>query len=883
MEAHDLGSRRPLGLAVTPQGCLRLQSVSDSIDAEGIGEDAALRIREAFSVSEAAGLLHLATREGATELSPSLAFGRRLGASFLDAVCGLPSHAAAADEVRRIQPPADLVGALVDDAPPMLGSEYVSEELVTRSFSLMAHHLADQIGGGELASVLERMGGGWHALGRVWFHVAINKDSDDRPFAFLATYTIHRPGHPPRHAPVGRALDELEGQRDALLRLLAPVQRAAEKSPVVEALLDSGEIFHPIAWTSEDARRFLAEAELLEGTGVMLRLPKEWQGKRPKAPSVAILVGESKVKVGRAELLAFDVAVTLDGAPLTEAEKRMLLRGAARLELLRGQWVEVDPSVLRETLDRWKEAGKTISFADGLKLVAGADDRAQHATVVAGAWFEDTLRRLRDPSSPARPSERLRARLRPYQQAGLEWLRLVQELGLGGCLADDMGLGKTVQVIALILGMRDAGERGSCLVVVPASLIGNWKKELERFAPDLEVVVAHRSERAEKITEPDVDRSDVVITTYASLHRNPALVDREHALAVLDEAQAIKNPAARQTKTAKKLRARARLALTGTPIENRLADLWSIFDFLNPGLLGTPAAFARFVSDMKKSDAAYGPLRRLVRPYMLRRKKTDESVVDDLPDKTEVDVYCGLSRVQAALYEESVAKLSAAIRDVPATERRGLILAFLTRFKQICNHPSHWLRDGEFDPKDSGKFLRLGEIADQIAERQEKVLVFTQYREMTEPLRRYLAGWFRREGLILHGGTPVKVRTKLVDAFQADDGPPFFVLSLKAGGTGLNLTRASHVIHFDRWWNPAVEDQATDRAYRIGQHQNVLVHRFVCRGTLEERIAALIADKRSLAEDVLSPGAEKAITELDDQALLALVRLDLRAALEEGE
>jgi non-specific serine/threonine protein kinase len=374
--------------------------------------------------------------------------------------------------------------------------------------------------------------------------------------------------------------------------------------------------------------------------------------------------------------------------------------------------------------------------------------------------------------------------------------------------------------------------------------------------------------------------ADVVLTTYGMLLRQPWLHDVDWRLVVLDEAQAIKNPTASQTKSVKRLKAEARIALTGTPVENRLTDLWSLFDFLCPGLLGSQKKFKDFVKRLNERDEGrYVPLRGLVQPYILRRLKTDKRIISDLPEKTEVRAFCSLSKRQATLYAKMVDEMADAIENLEGMQRRGLVLAYLMRFKQLCNHPSHLLGDGEFDASQSGKFQRLAEICEEIAQRQEKVLVFTQFREITEPLSQYLASQFGRAGLVLHGGTAVGNRKKLVDQFQQDGGPPFLVLSLKAGGTGLNLTAASHVIHFDRWWNPAVENQATDRAFRIGQKRNVLVHKFVCRGTVEEKIDALIEEKTQLASDLLEGGAEKLLTEMSDSQLIELVSLDVNRAM----
>ncbi len=376
---------------------------------------------------------------------------------------------------------------------------------------------------------------------------------------------------------------------------------------------------------------------------------------------------------------------------------------------------------------------------------------------------------------------------------------------------------------------------------------------------------------------------DLVITSYGTLLRTPGLIGTPWHLAILDEAQNIKNAAAKQTKAVKQLKAENRIALTGTPIENRLGDLWSIFDFLNPGLLGSAREFTTFAKQLADApNNSYGPLRELVRPYILRRLKTDRSIIADLPDKTEVKTYCPLSRRQAALYQELVENLANQLEQTDGMQRRGLVLASLMRLKQICNHPSQWLGDGLWGEADSGKFARLREIAEVISDKQEKALLFSQFKETAAPLSTFLSQVFGRSGLVLTGETEVKRRKDLVRQFQEDEHVPFFVLSVKAGGAGLNLTAASHVIHFDRWWNPAVENQATDRAFRIGQTRNVLVHKFVCRGTVEDRIDHMIEQKKQLAGDFLGAGAEMLLTEMKDEELLKLVALDLKTALKEG-
>ena len=443
-------------------------------------------------------------------------------------------------------------------------------------------------------------------------------------------------------------------------------------------------------------------------------------------------------------------------------------------------------------------------------------------------------------------------------------------------------------MLSLLLVLKDQrdGKGEPSLLVAPASLLANWASEIERFAPSLRTLIAHPSALPaadlKAMEKERLQNTDLVITSYGTLLRIPWILDTCWHLVILDEAQAIKNPASKQTRGAKSLQARGKFALTGTPIENRLGDLWSIFDFINPGLLGSAKEFSTLVKNLEgRAHNPYGPLRELVRPYILRRLKTDRAVIADLPDKTEIKAFCHLSRKQAVFYQQAVKELAKQLEETEGIQRKGLILSFLMRFKQICNHPSQWLGDAAWAEEDSGKWARLRDIAEVIAAKQEKVLVFTQFREVTAPLADFLGSIFGRPGLVLHGETEVKRRAELVRRFQEDEAMGFFVLSLKAGGAGLNLTAASHVVHFDRWWNPAVENQATDRAFRIGQTKNVLVHKFVCRGTVEEKIDQLLESKKKLSTDLLEGGGELLLTEMKDDELLKVVGLDLNAALKE--
>ena len=449
----------------------------------------------------------------------------------------------------------------------------------------------------------------------------------------------------------------------------------------------------------------------------------------------------------------------------------------------------------------------------------------------------------------------------------------MRKLGLGACLADDMGLGKTVQVLAWLSALRQTGSMRA-LLVVPASLLGNWMDEIERFAPTLRGYLIHPSVNRGLELE-GWKNAEVIVTTYGMLQKFSELRDQEWDVVVLDEAQAIKNPSTKQARTVKALRAVQKIALTGTPIENRLSDLWSLFDFLNQGLLGSAAEFTQFTKALARHPEGYAPLKRVVTPFILRRLKTDKTVIADLPDKIETVSRAHLSRRQAALYLEVVEDVAQKIQHVEGIERRGLILASLMKLKQICNHPDQYLGQQIFDPSESGKFSLLEEIVETIREKRERVLVFTQFKEMAEPLHNYLTSLFQRTGLVLHGGTPVAARRDLVAQFQGHDYVPFMVLSLKAGGVGLNLTAANHVVHFDRWWNPAVENQATDRAFRIGQQKGVMVHKFVTQGTIEEKIDQLIQDKLQLSQEIIASSGETWIGDLDNQGLMELLTLNL--------
>jgi len=894
-----------LGLRLTPHGRLAAEPADEAPE---LDPRTAARLAYAFARGSGHGLLQLGAGEVGQLLPPSFVWWRAFAARYVAALC---LHAPAAESdaaLPRVQgPDASECASLVLTAPMMPGAEYLTADLLQALWDETAAACAAALAEAQtdLQSFLKRLNPAWNLVGRVHFNLAENRRDAESPFAFMATYTTRLSAQAKaQHVPLAQALREFAGtaNRQRLLSLLLPVQRAAEQCTWLKSMVDSGEIFHPLRWTPPDASRFLTSVPQLEAAGVVIRMPASWRAARPARPQVTGTVGARKPSaLGLDGLLDFRMSVTLDGEVLSEREITSLLAGTDSLVLLRGQWVEVDRDRLQRTVQQFREAEQLaardgLSFAAAMRMLAGASvaDDAERAAdpawsrMTAGPWLAETLRALRAPDGAGvDPGAGLHGSLRPYQQTGVQWLHLLSGLGLGACLADDMGLGKTIQVLALLLVERRRGKGAAArpsLLVAPASLLANWSAEIEKFAPELRTLIVHPSAmtaaQVKDFAPAQTAGLDLAITSYGSLLRIPALAQVNWQFAILDEAQAIKNPGAKQTRAAKTLKAQARIALTGTPVENHLGDLWSIFDYINPGLLGSAKQFSLYAKGLTdRTDNPYGPLRELVRPYILRRMKTDKAIIADLPDKTEVNAWCSLSRRQAALYEQAVQDLQKALENTDGIERRGIVLAMLMRFKQICNHPSQWLNDSAWAEEDSGKLARLREIGEVVAARQEKMLVFTQFREMTEPLAGFLGGVFGRPGLVLHGQTAVRQRRELVQRFQEDEAVPFFVLSLKAGGAGLTLTAASHVVHFDRWWNPAVENQATDRAFRIGQKKNVLVHKFICRGTVEEKIDRLIDSKRAVSDELLAAGGEINLTELKDDELLQLVALDLNAAM----
>ncbi len=678
-----LSSDLHLTPCITPHGRLILIASDDAVSLEPV---LCARIKHAFDRGAGHGLLRLGAGEIGQALPPVFAYWREFASQYITILCTL-------SDVALLDPPAN-VGSWVLSAPLMPGAEYITPDMLRALWRELGHALIAEFSAANttVQKFLEHFNPAWHVVGRVHFNLAENRKDEKTPFAFLATYTDRLSSQgKAQHRPLGQALREYAGadNKDQLLSLLLPVQRAAGYCAWLKYMVDAGEVFHPLRWTAADAFRFLGDIPELERAGVVVRLPVSWKLGRPSRAKVTATVGASAPSLLRTDaLLDFKMEMTLDGEKLTDAEIKEILASTQGLALIRGQWVEVDPERLSRMMERFQEAeslahGGGLSFAEAMRMIAGADlmnDAANNAAdpewsgVVAGPWLADILKGLRSPEglSHVDPGAALHGTLRPYQHAGVQWLHLLAKLGLGACLADDMGLGKTIQILALLLVLE---RKKPSLLVAPASLLSNWASEIEKFAPSLKFMIAHGS-LGSNASLTELSDVDLVITSYGSLLRLPWLVSTPWHIVIIDEAQAIKNPGAKQTREVKKLKAHARIALTGTPVENRMGDLWSIFDFINPGLLGSAKAFTEYTKRIANNPHnPYGPLRSLVRPYILRRLKNDKSVISDLPDKTEMKAYCQLSHKQAVLYQQAVKELTKQLDEVEGIKRKGLVVA----------------------------------------------------------------------------------------------------------------------------------------------------------------------------------------------------------------
>ncbi|HZU11936.1 MAG TPA: DEAD/DEAH box helicase [Chloroflexota bacterium] len=681
----------------------------------------------------------------------------------------------------------------------------------------------------------------------------------------------------------GRAQEKLLSDLGTAMRIFPPLEKSLKTA-------------HPeIAHLSvHQAHTFLREAApILEESGMGVIVPHWWLNRRRGLAARIRLApgnanGNGSSVLGLDSLVHYDWQLSLGGKGVSPEEFAKLASLKAPLVRVRGEWVELNPEDVKKAQDFWeKNGGDTLPLAKALSLAAGTselDSDLPVESVETEGWLNALFEKdghIPDLEKPAG----FVGELRPYQERGVSWMYFLLERGLNPCLADDMGLGKTVELISMLLSLKDQkGLSGPTLLICPMSVVGNWEHELRRFAPSLSVMTHHGPGRLTGegfVTE--AKKHDLVISTYALAARDRELLESmPWAGVVLDEAQNVKNASTKQAQAVRAFKADFRVALTGTPVENRLSELWSIMEFLNPGYLGSADRFRKnFALPIERGNDAgtKAQLRTLVQPFILRRVKSDPTIISDLPEKLEMKVYCSLTPEQASLYEAVVRDMMQQIESSEGMQRKGLVLASLTKLKQVCNHPAHFLSDHSPLSGRSGKLARLEEMLEEVIAADDRALIFTQYAEFGRELQSYLRERLGKDVLYLHGGTPRHIRDRLVSRFQNDRrGPPIFILSLKAGGTGLNLTRASHVFHFDRWWNPAVEDQATDRAFRIGQTRNVQVHKMLCSGTLEERIDEMIESKKALANQIVGSG-ESWLTELSADELKNLFELRREAVM----
>lgn len=823
-------------------------------------------------------LYALGNVENPSALTISGHFLYQVSDMFFKELTRLPELELARDQVN-LQPSEEGIQRLLEATPYAIGAEFVTARWIRELFGGLEEIFKKEIRAykGSVAMYLAERNQNLHVPERIFLHLVENKDAEF-PFAFLATYASKKKDGSVQHMPLQYALTEYKEEREKLLALLSGLNRAAQVSPLIAELMESGEMFHTLGFTAEDAYSFLKDIEKIEQTGILCRIPNWWRKKNAML-SVNVKLGEERPSMlGFDALISIQPSLEVDGVMLTHEEIQELLNQTEGLALLKGKWVEVNHEKLNKLLEEMENVPENLTFREAMQLEMGSNKVLPDvgAIVSNGTWLSKMLLDLKNPRRirSIMVPKTFHAELRPYQKSGYTWLNYMNQLGFGACLADDMGLGKTVQVLAYLEKVRKTNKNAHALLIVPASLLGNWKKEKDKFAPEMEVCILH-GQSSSRLAETVREKLPfLTITTYGMVAKMEVLKEKTWDCLILDEAQAIKNPVTKQTREIKKLKSNMRIAMTGTPIENDLTNLWSLFDFLNHGLLGSSKEFRDFCKGLEENPQRYIKLKSMISPFMLRRVKTDKNIISDLPEKVEMVDYTALSRKQAVLYRKTVADMETKILEAEGIERKGIVLGTIMKLKQICNHPDQYLGQTDYIPADSGKFAMLKELCETIYEKRERVIVFTQFKEITGYLSDYLAGIFHRKGYVIHGGTPVKKRAEIVEQFQGEKYVPFIVLSVKAAGTGLNLTKANHVIHFDRWWNPAVENQATDRAFRIGQTKDVMVHKLVCQGTIEEKIDALINSKKELAENVIGSGSEKWITDLGNEELFSLLRLE---------
>ena len=804
------------------------------------------------------GMYNAVLADSITDSSPSLDFLKRITDNFFFQLERTPSLRIERENAVVSYDKIELE-EILSDAPFILGGHYLNLDwalsLFDRYLSIFKSDISSY--SSSVESYFSSFSSRFRLPSRIFFHLLESKRPES-PFAFMATYSTVGEDGKVHHYPLKYALKEYSASIEKLAVLISSIKKAAKNSRIISSWLNTGEIFSPIYVSKEEAYAFLMDVPLFEEAGIVTRIPGWWK-KRKRNSRITI---EIESRSSNCSITAFRPKMVWQGVEITKDQIQDILSRTEGLYLLKGNWIEVDKKSLELLFKEYEELeNKELSLLSALKLSAGVEKKPFPISID----IENMIKTSIASDLPTTPPSSFTGTLRPYQTDGFRWLMGISRLSLGPLLADDMGLGKTVEILAYLEEVRSRYKDAKVLLVVPASLLGNWGRECMKFTPYLDFSIRHGKDAKKK------DFPFLTIVTYQGAATSASIKEEKWDLVILDEAQNIKNRNTKQTKSIKALERKQSIAMTGTPIENSLMNLWSIFDFLSPGLLGDEKDFESFSSSM--AEDKMDNLKRVVTPFILRRLKTDKSIINDLPDKVENELMVSLTPEQRVLYNKVVDEYEEALKRKEETGSNPLTLAGTTimKLKMVANHPSQYLGDGEYDEKKSGKFLLLKELCSTIHENREKVLIFTQFATIIPSLLSLLSPVFEHDGDYIDGSTPPEKRTKIVDSFQKGE-IPFLVISLKAGGTGLTLTEANNVIHFDRWWNPAVEDQATDRAYRIGQKKVVTVYKFIAEDTIEERISQILKEKTELAESVLGEVGGEVTSKLSPRELLSAMR-----------
>lgn len=764
------------------------------------------------------------------------------------------------------------VDYILDNKPMCLGNEYVNEmwikSILKKLMSIYKKEISTYRGTVDL--YFTNKNNKLITPSRIYFHLVESRE-DNASFAFMATYTT-KENNNIKHYPLKYALKEYRNSLVELQELTKSLYNVSKQSQLIKKLIETGEIFSPIFINAEEAYEFLKEIELYESNGIVCRVPNWWE-QRDESTLIQINI-EQKKKDGygllsKAALISVTPEMTYNGICITKEEINQLLLQTDGLAYIKNKWVEVDKRKLQYLLDEYekiKEDGSTL--LEVLKKYSTMEKTDINIKFANPNWFTDIVKKNIEKNLELFDvSKEFIGELRPYQYDAYKWLLGMSQYNYGVCLADDMGLGKTVEILAFLLSYKLIS-KDNVLLIVPASLVENWKSEIKKFCPTMDYYIARKVNSS---TER-IKKSFLTITTYQVAQKLKNIYEINWGIVILDEAQAIKNPQTKQAKSIKSLSRKMSIAMTGTPIENNLLNLWSIFDFINEGLLGTENTFRKNYNIKSGEPENVGKLSKIIKPFILRRLKTDKNIIKDLPEKNETIIYTELTKKQIILYKKIVSevegtKISA---ENQFTQKRILLTAIL-HLKQVCNHPSQFIGDNEYIPEDSGKFMALKELCEIMFEKREKVLIFTQFKEITDNLNNFLEKIFKKRGFVITGDTSMSNRNKYIEDFQ-NGNIPYMILSLKAAGVGLNLTAASNVIHFDRWWNPAVENQATDRSFRIGQTRNVNVYKFMTKNTIEEIISYLIDVKVELSDSVIGNIDNNILNKLSSEQLLESIK-----------